>query len=488
VVDVSNPYNPVKVGECDIVPLPSDVCGIRVSGDYAYVAAGFPHEDYDSFFTIDVSDPTDPYIEYAAPIQRASDVDIEDGFAYVCSFEYGLFVVDLVDPKTPVIRGSIDLPARCQGIMVEGDFAYVSRIHEPWGDYGLFVVDISDPDNPQLINQAPVPDNAFEVFTLGNWAFLIDWWGGLYCMDISNPYDISLEGHYIRPGLPWDIHYENDTLFVANHELGNITFNVSSPAEPAFLSFYDTPGTATGIDAYSNGLLNYVYSTNAFYGQGLKVFNYSNPLELNLEGELSTFPDDPYEVSEKYPNVFLSLHERVDVVDVSNPGSLTVQYSFTDCTSYGKPCIVGDIAYLPAFVEGMWIYNVADPVNPILLGIYLPLGAARYVDVNENTAYVAIQGVGIDIVDVENPASPDKVGFIPLEEPAAGIPGVTFEYNSVFFVNGWFMYIWDVLEPLAPMLAAQCELRQSGGGVVEIKHNVAYVPNGTCGLRVIQLW
>jgi len=56
----------------------------------------------------------------------AYGVAVSGDYAYVADHGYGLQVIDISTPGTPVILGSIDTPGYARGVAVSGGYAYVA--------------------------------------------------------------------------------------------------------------------------------------------------------------------------------------------------------------------------------------------------------------------------------------------------------------------------------------------------------------------------
>lgn len=113
--DVSDPANPVEVGFYDDVE--SGVHNHFVEGGYAYIcenASGEASFSRSRIHVVDVSDPTDPVsvgewrlVDHHPDMARsglnpAHDVYVQDGLAYVAWWDAGTVVLDVSDPANPV--------------------------------------------------------------------------------------------------------------------------------------------------------------------------------------------------------------------------------------------------------------------------------------------------------------------------------------------------------------------------------------------------
>jgi hypothetical protein len=71
--------------------------------------------------------------------------------------------------------------------------------------------------------------------------------------------------------------------------------------------------------------------------------------------------------------------------------------------------VQGDYAYVAAYTGGLIIIDIRDPANPQRVGGYDTSGAASGVAVVGNYAYVADEGAGLQVIDIRDPAHPQWV-------------------------------------------------------------------------------
>jgi hypothetical protein len=67
-------------------------------------------------------------------------------------------VIDISNPASPVILGSISTPGIAYGVAVAGSYAYVAD-----GSGGLQVVNIADPASPAIVGSVNTPGSAQDV-------------------------------------------------------------------------------------------------------------------------------------------------------------------------------------------------------------------------------------------------------------------------------------------------------------------------------------
>ncbi len=84
--------------------------------------------------------------------------------------------------------------------------------------------------------------------------------------------------------------------------------------------------------------------------------------------------------------------------------------AYTNASSFRDIEVVGQRAYVADGSEGLVIFDVSDPRQPVVLGTFDTPGYALGVAVVGNLVYVADYRSGLRIIDVSNPAAPIAVG------------------------------------------------------------------------------
>src|SRR5439155_17255565 len=69
----------------------------------------------------------------------------------------------------------------------------------------------------------------------------------------------------------------------------------------------------------------------------------------------------------------------------------------------------GNYAYVADDAAGLQVIDVSNPANPQRVGGYDTSGSASGVAVSDKYAYVA-DGNGLQVIDVSNPANPQRIG------------------------------------------------------------------------------
>ena len=78
-------------------------------------------------------------------------------------------MIDITNPASPQIVGSVDTPGYAYGVAVSGTYAYVADC-----DSGLQVIDITNPASPQIVGSVDTPGSAYGVAVSGTHAYVAD--------------------------------------------------------------------------------------------------------------------------------------------------------------------------------------------------------------------------------------------------------------------------------------------------------------------------
>jgi uncharacterized repeat protein (TIGR02543 family) len=146
VLDVSDPSNPMLLGELSLAP--SSVLTMKIAGNNVYVA-----NSDGGLKVVDISNPYNPnLIGSCDAIQSARSLDISGDYAYVTDYHHGLRIMDISNPYSPFQTAFLPFSGRTRLIEVFGDHVYITRhrpLNESEGERGIRIVDVSDPYDPR---------------------------------------------------------------------------------------------------------------------------------------------------------------------------------------------------------------------------------------------------------------------------------------------------------------------------------------------------
>gem|GEM_PF-1493134 len=295
--------------------------GLLISGNYAYIMGIY------NVIIMDISNAASAIIKGSVPIsgngsQQKQGLAIVGNYVYALSSAAGVLeVINVSNPNSPTIIGSLNISGGSNSITAVGNYAYITCN----GSDDLKIIDISNPASPTLSGSISVG---------------------------SNPHTVEVSGNYV---------YVGDA---SNNDLRII--NVSNPAAP-------TQSGTLSMGATTNELTisgNYLYTASS---NGIKVVNISNPSTPTLSGSLN-ISGNPNSIT--IANNYAYLSSTSDIVltcvNVSNPASPTLYGSLTfgASTDHGMSALANSNGYifgLSASSSGTGFLNIVKLCTDIIV-------------------------------------------------------------------------------------------------------------------------
>lgn len=243
------------------------VQAVAVYGKYVYAGVG------NRLVTLLVLDQGRlKQIGSSAPFpHEIQDVKISGTYAYVAAGDSGLRIVDISNPVKPLETGFYDSPGYARGVAVLNHVAYLAD-----GPFGMKIVDISDKRSPRETGTVYDKNYAFDVAVAGKHAYIAAAGAGLLIADITSAQEPKEAGGCRTPGYAFGIAVSGNTAFIADGREGVRIIDVTHPGRAKEIGFYRTPGQATHIAVAGNR----AYVADAFGGlRILDVKNASKPIE-----------------------------------------------------------------------------------------------------------------------------------------------------------------------------------------------------------------
>jgi hypothetical protein len=221
VYDTTNPAAPtlISVAESD-----GPMWDLEAVGDYVYVANG------SVLRIVDMSDPFDP-IDLGSTGRAAVGICISETHAYLASFDAGLTVMDISNPRSPSFRGQVAMPDYARKVAVANGHAYVTV-----PNHGLQIVNVSDPTHPTLEGEFGSGEYFSDVAAEGNNVFVVGS-GVLRILDVTNPVSPVQIGFYDPEGGPSAVDVAGNFAYVGVDPLH--VLDISDPSHPALLGELD---------------------------------------------------------------------------------------------------------------------------------------------------------------------------------------------------------------------------------------------------------
>ncbi len=132
---------------------------VAVQGHYAYIGVG------PRLVIVDISNPAQPIVVGQTRVlpNLISDIALAGSYAYIANSDSGLRIINMSDPTQPVEVGFYDTPGSAGGVAVMGSYAYIAD-----GYFGLRIVNVSNPANPYEVGFYDTPGDALGVAVAGS--------------------------------------------------------------------------------------------------------------------------------------------------------------------------------------------------------------------------------------------------------------------------------------------------------------------------------
>ena len=412
-VNISDPYNPFQVSFNGIVGNPAhnihiDQAGyVHATGQQKYVILyldpsgqlytageldiynsnavfGGPQASY-------VGQGDYMYIIYnggysSADVGGLIHIEVRGNLAYIINND-GLNIWDVTNKNSPFLVGSVSMEPYPQDLYIAGHYAFVSH-----SSYGLKIYDVQDPTSPLLIGTFDTYSAAVTSVVKDDIAYVTYSGDGLLMMDISNLEYPVLIGQFENSSYTYDLKFRDDLVYLACWEDGFKILDVSDPTTPTLVSVL-SGFNAWKVELYGN--YAYVEELNPPYTIGtIRIINISNPSNPFEVGSIQ-IPDYGEELVYYNNYLFVACDDAgLKILDVSDP-----QNPF-EASSISLPDVL-DIyirdndAYVcaadwPSNGGGFYIFDISDPLIPIVKGYYGTAGFfPRDVSIADTFAYVS---------------------------------------------------------------------------------------------------
>lgn len=262
-----------------------------------------------------------------------------------------------------------------------------------------------------------------------------------------NPTDL------MPPGAMTGFDIEEGRLVYANGIDGVTRMAIDEPAQPRAMATYGIPDAQNAT--FAGDLVAAISSGSGSLSVTLFSVDGSVGATVPIEADGAT---TLYNIVFSDGQLFVAGHDYFGIIDATVPDESAVVFEWTPPGATGNPAdvFVSDgVAYVSAGWDGLYIFDVATPAAPRLLGHWASPSWVIHVVVVGSTAYLTLGDSGLAVLDVTDPADPRLLGTTTVP----GFAGPVDVAHGHAFV-GWFLAdssmggvaVVDVTDPTAPTL------------------------------------
>jgi hypothetical protein len=267
-------------------------------------------------------------------------------------------------------------------------------------------------------------------------------------------------------------------------ELGGVMIlNISNSLSPSFVGNYTPTVTSKAEDVCISGDYAYI----GYSWAGFHIIDISDP--ENPTNVYTYNPGDAWgdvEVIGNYAYVISNL--GLYVFDVTNLGSVSVD-DFIGYPPTGLPNglkIQGNYAYIASGNVNLWVVDITDTTNILDVGTFGPSEYGRNLFISGDFVYVASATNGVNIYNISNPLSPIVIGDY------SGIFGDqiynTYIVDDTLYCSGGTngLIVVDVSDPTTPSQYTVADTAGETKAIVVIG-GLAYIADGPNGLQILDV-
>lgn len=288
-----------------------------------------------------------------------------------------------------------------------------------------FLFGCAKPNDPELMVSAggyrivgtfQTPGNAQDVVVKDSLAYIAQGEGGLIIVNVANPsrpvpVATCMDG--VR-GYSAKVAVKDTVVYVAAGTFGVSVVNVANPATP-----FATASNLAMKPARSFHILG-EYLFTAVSEQGVKIAEIAFPEYPDIRGGIqapgysrgmATTPDSTRMLI-ACGEMGLSLH---DISDMQSGFGQYPQLGWCDTPGYAEAvATMGDqpIAFVACGTAGVVVMDFSDTSNMRIIGSYATRGFAKEIGYRNGRVYVTTERRGLQVLNVETPASPMLVGIV----------------------------------------------------------------------------
>ncbi|MCP4549991.1 MAG: hypothetical protein GY835_26330 [bacterium] len=482
IVDLTNPSTGDVIGELDLF---GDPVSMSFFGDSLAVLS-----DNYGLQIVDAVDPTDPALvgSVANDDNYLYNVTTNGRIVVVATRLNGLFIYDIGTPTTPslIVNFAVVHDSKTYWVkdaLLDGDTMYVAVDQSGvvnTEQAGIRVYDMINPATPLLLGYDEEFYETINNISMADGKIYMTQWGwikdGIHIIDVSD----SANPHSLGHTQAWDFTrfaaVEDDRIYTPMGHMGCFVHTFAAPDhEPPGVGFTEG-GSYFALNAWhiemDNGDAHIATASD-----GYVIVDWDTSGDGSLIGSISPFSGTCRDVLLRGDVAFLAVYRSGLVsVDISNP-ALPTEIAEAGALTSGNQHeaiaidIQGDLACVAERIEGLQLYRIDDNGQILAhLGQWVP--GVRVVDVliRGDYAYVCCNGYTMRVLNISDPTDPVELTSISVEALSCHIEG-----DFLFLAAGGLgVVVYSLADPENPLEVCRYNTTHETHSV-NVSNSVVYV-------------
>lgn len=494
-------------GESELIPLSKyfsqgAIYSLRVKNDKVFLGLNSM-----GLSIVDISDPADPHEISFLRINNYNPI-IEimgNKLMYATNSNTGFFIIDISDPNFPVIIKTLSVTG-LRKMVAKGNYLFAAR-----GWSGMSILELKDDDSLNSVfsisdrycYDAKIMDGnlcvlfsdtlvLYDVSSLSNPVikmkmkisdayncgfynnYLVCSGYGMQAVDFSNinqPKLIVSDNNGIAAN---NMIVKDKIIFLALDSKGFKVMKIDPAGKISAVIVHETSGYSCGV-AVKNKT-----AYLAQYSQGLSILDITDQNDIKWIKTLPLTYATSFKVKDNYLLCSNNGLMIFNIIDPANP--LQLSYIDLKTATWGMK-ISGNIVYLASGSKGLTIIDISNINSPKIIAELDTPGSAWDIDIKDGKAFVADQKEGLRIINIEDPVNPVEIAS---SKVLTNIYSVAVAGNSAYVGSANYgIRVLDISDPNAIYIKKY--MNNARGYRIMIEGNMAYIAGGYEGLVVLDI-
>lgn len=406
----------------------------QVIDDYTYLFT-----EQSSLLILNTTVKSEPILitEFITGISYPIAVNHSNEFLFLVGYYGELMILDISDPKIPVIESYLALSGETSNSIFLGDFIYTFHafgIDSTVNDT-ISIIDVSNPSFPSLVSEFSFQGHAYPngIYHYNNVLFL--WQRGKVSFynvtNLTDPIfllDFEVADKYCRDIFCFDnyLYLQCSSQSSTSTDYSYYVYTLLNLTNPLFVKEIGNLGTFSSYQIDDTILIFLNETVKAFY-------NLTDPLEPELVGSFHGKYGDNYQTLTVTAN-YLFLVDRYFGLEIYEITSFKAEFLgefHTGEISFGVYIFDTNVFIFESF--GFEIFDATDPTNILFVEDWgreekYPI---KSLVVQESIVYVIVGNI-LKLIDISDPTEPIEISSLTLGISALSHVCITIQEDIVF--------------------------------------------------------